>query len=233
MKKVLSLVIVLLFVPLTTSAQDFCKGNFDYDDNVDGSDASTFKSHFGRGGYNNPCPPDGPAPVQRTGQTMSFHWGDDADLLKGVEWPSPRFTDNLDGIVTDNLTGLIWLKNANCFGLKDWEEAVIVAWELSSENCGLTDGSSPGDWRLPNLFELESLRDMQYWEPALSNSAGTGQWTHGDPFTNLLTSGFYWSSTSYAYNNNINAWDMFMGNGGVNGVDKDNTRYIWPVRGGR
>jgi hypothetical protein len=32
----------------------------------------------------------------------------------GVAWPNPRFTDNSDGTVTDNLTGLIWLKNANC-----------------------------------------------------------------------------------------------------------------------
>ena len=37
---------------------------------------------------------------------------------KGVAWPNPRFTDNGNGTVTDNLTGLIWLKNANCFGTK-------------------------------------------------------------------------------------------------------------------
>ena len=32
-----------------------CEGNFDDDENVDGSDASVFKSDFGRGTYNNPC----------------------------------------------------------------------------------------------------------------------------------------------------------------------------------
>ena len=31
-------------------------------------------------------------------------------------WTGVRFTDNGDGTVTDNLTALIWLKNANCFG---------------------------------------------------------------------------------------------------------------------
>ncbi|MGA9347827.1 MAG: hypothetical protein WBW48_03355 [Anaerolineae bacterium] len=35
--------------------------------------------------------------------------GEDGELLKGVTWPSPRFTDNGNGTVTDNLTGLIWL----------------------------------------------------------------------------------------------------------------------------
>ena len=95
--------------------------------------------------------------------------------------------DNGDGTVTDNLTGLIWLKNANCFGLRNWEQALTDCNGLAHGQCGLTDGSSGAQWRLPNLFELESLRDMRYWEPALSNSAGTGQWTHGDPFINLLT----------------------------------------------
>ncbi len=34
-------------------------------------------------------------------------------------WTGTRFTDNVDGTVTDNLTGLVWLKNANCFGAQD------------------------------------------------------------------------------------------------------------------
>ena len=37
----------------------------------------------------------------------------------GVPWPNPRFTDNGDGTVTDNLTGLIWLKNATPFWDQD------------------------------------------------------------------------------------------------------------------
>jgi len=59
------------------------------------------------------------APVEKTGQTTYYEPGDDGDLKKGVVWPNPRFTDNEDGTVTDNLTGLIWLKNANCFGAKN------------------------------------------------------------------------------------------------------------------
>ena len=55
-----------------------------------------------------------PAPVEKTGQTISYATGDDGDLEMGMTWPVPRFTDNEDGMVTDNLTGLMWLKDANC-----------------------------------------------------------------------------------------------------------------------
>jgi len=41
----------------------------------------------------------------------------------GVSWPSPRFTDNGNGTVTDNLTGLIWLKHASCYGKRTWADA--------------------------------------------------------------------------------------------------------------
>ena len=106
--------ILLLLVPFTALAQvDFCEGNFDYDQDVDGTDAFTFKTDFGRSGIVDPCPPDGPAPASMTGQTVIYAERDDADLMQGVAWPDPRFTDNGDGTVKDNLTGLFWLKNAN------------------------------------------------------------------------------------------------------------------------
>ena len=101
-----------------------CKGDFDYDQDVDGSDAALFKEHFGRSGFSNPCPQDGPAPVEKTWQTICYddngfvipcdNTGQDGEYQKGVVWPAPRFTDNEDGTITDNLTGLMWLKDANC-----------------------------------------------------------------------------------------------------------------------
>ena len=59
-----------------------------------------------------------PAPIAKTGQTTSYATGDDGDLQNGVALPAwyPRFTDNGDGTVTDNLTGLMWAKNANMAG---------------------------------------------------------------------------------------------------------------------
>ena len=56
--------------------------------------------------------------------TTSYAAGDDGDQGKGVSWPAPRSTDNLDGTLTDNLTGLIWLKDGNRFGMVTWSEAL-------------------------------------------------------------------------------------------------------------
>ena len=231
MKKIVAILIVLILAPLTSSAQNFCEGNFDYDDDQDGSDAFTFKTDFGRSSFDNPCPPDGPAPVPKTGQTTEYTPGDDGYFEKGIEWPNPRFRDNGDGTVTDNLTGLIWLKNANCFGVRNWWEAIADCNELGNGQCGLTDGSGPESWRLPNLFELESLRDMRYWGPALPNTAGTGQWTFGDPFINLVTSGGYWSSTTFAFVTD-NSWIVDLHDGQPLFYPKSYTYHALPVRHG-
>ena len=48
------------------------------------------------------------------------------------------------GTVTDNLTRLIWLKNANAFGVRTWEQALSDANTLASGSAGLTDGSVAG-----------------------------------------------------------------------------------------
>jgi hypothetical protein len=159
------------------------------------------------------------APVSQTGQTTSYETGDDGDLQLGVKWPDPRFTDNGDGTVRDHLTGLIWLKNANCFGAKIWHDALNASNNLATGQCGLSDGSSPGDWHLSNVRELQSLIDYGNYNPALPT---------GHPFSNVQSS-FYWSSTTYA-NGPSNAWLVYMSLGHVSNDHKDNPNYVWPVR---
>ena len=200
-----------------------CEGDFNCDCDVDGSDATIFKSGFGRSEFNFPCPPCvEPAPVPKTGQTTAYATGDDGDLEKGVPWPYPRFTDNGDGTVTDNLTGLIWLKDANCFGSRTWSQALSDCNGLASGQCGLTDGSNAGDWRLPNRFELESLLDLENYNPPLPS---------GHPFQNVQTF-IYWSSTTHASYTPA-AWCVLMITGRVADYDKTNSAiYVWPVRGG-
>ena len=220
-----------LSVP-TVFAQDMCVGDFDYDGDCDGTDATTFKSDFSRGGYNNPCPPDGPAPVTKTGQTTSYEPGDDGGLQKGVAWPNPRFTDNGNGTVTDNFTGLIWLKNANCFGTRTWNDALSDCNGLASGSCGLTDGSNAGDWRLPNRRELFSLISDGCSGPAVPNTAGTGRASEGDPFISMVIVGdHYWSSTTDRVSGH--AWGLNMYKGYMLYYDKtEENQYVWPVRGG-
>ena len=224
MKRIIVLFsILLLLVPIAALGQDFCEGNFDYDKDVDGTDASLFKSDYGRSGLSNACPPDGPAPVAKTGQTTSYATGDDGDLEKGVTWPNPRFTDNGDGTVNDNLTGLIWLKNADCFGAKTWNNALSDANGLENGECGLTDGSGPGDWRLPNRRELLGLIDDGNIDPALPT---------GHPFINVPV-GYCWSSTTTA-DFTAGAWNVGIHRGYVSSASKAHNFYcVWPVRGGQ
>ena len=65
--------------------------------------------------------------VLKTGQTTTFARGDDGEYQAGVPVPNPRFTDNGDGTVIDNLTGLTWLKNASCLGEQTWADALAAA----------------------------------------------------------------------------------------------------------
>ena len=59
----------------------------------------------------------------------------------------PSYTDNLDGTITDNVTGLVWQQN---MGEKtSFDEAFIKADSLSL--------ASYSDWRVPTIKELYSL----------------------------------------------------------------------------
>jgi hypothetical protein len=168
------------------------------------------------------CAPSIEGGVQKTGQTTSYAAGDDGDLEKGVAGPIPRFTDNGDGTVTDNLTGLIWLKNANCFGFRSWSQALADSNTLNSGECGLTDGTVAGDWRLSNIRELQSLIDFGNYNPALPS---------GHPFTGVQLS-YYWSSTTSAVYTD-GAWSVYLGYGSVYDYSKTAPGYVWPVRGGQ
>ncbi len=180
------------------------------------------------------------AAVPKTGETTSYATGDDGDLEMGVAWPNPRFITSTTGIVTDTLTGLVWLKNANCTAFfsvdftfqndRSWSDALTAANSLASGYCGLSDGSSAGDWRLPNVREMESLVHYGLYSPALPNTAGTGKWSEGDPFTGVQASR-YWSSTTSA-SNTPEAWNLYMYSGLASYSNKTNTYYVWPVRGG-
>lgn len=128
------------------------------------------------------------ASLPRTGQTVSYAAGDDAANRQGVAWPVTRFVDNQDGTVLDRLSGLVWMKNAGCFAASDWSSALGAANRLASGACGLSDGSSAGQWRMPNANELESLVDVSQANPALAG---------GHPFANVNQATAYWTSTTY------------------------------------
>ena len=129
------------------------------------------------------------APVGKTGQTISYRTGDDGDLQKGVPSPDPRFTDNGDGTVTDNLTGLMWVKDVTASGAMNWDAAIDYANNLCfpDDGCGSSDTGFT-DWRLPNRRELESLLDMGNI-PAFPSG-------HPFIFPNYIWDKYIWSSNT-------------------------------------
>jgi hypothetical protein len=169
--------------------------------------------------------------VAVTGQTTSFLPGDDGSVQAGVPFPKPRFIDKGDGTVKDKLTKLIWLKNANCFDEQEWNAALEAVNGLADGACGLTDHSKAGDWRLPNVRELESLLDFAFFHPALSNAAGTAQWTEGDAFSNVQSAS-YWSSTTRGQGPNL-AFLVNLDGTGTGSSLKSLGLFAWPVRGAR
>jgi len=156
------------------------------------------------------------------GDTISCNGtGQDGDLRVGVAWPDPRFTDNGDGTVTDNLTSLMWTKDANPPDERlTWQEALDYIAEMNKgnhQNFGYTD------WRLPNRKEFQSLADYQDWLPSLPVN---------HPFTNL---GGYPHHTSTSNAGDPASACVFCVWGGHVSCfyDKSDEDYTWPVRGGQ
>jgi hypothetical protein len=190
--------------------------------------------------------------------------GDDEDednderLEAACYLPDPvRFADCGNGTVTDQVTGLVWLKNATCMPIVYYAEA---NWEVASlgegthPECGLADGSSPGDWRLPTRDEWDELVQQALANGCyglddflLPDTQGLGCWTEGDPFTGA-PDGFplFWSSTTAAdvpgaaWGVNLRAFvGLEFGKWGKQFVDEPDgdddvspPLRVWPVRRG-
>ncbi len=146
-----------------------------------------------------------------------------------------RFCDMGNGTVKDMSTGLLWLKDANCVdlpgtddnGKANWEDANDAAASLDDGTCGLTDGSTIEDWRLPTKAEWEGFIVVDtYSNPVLCNAAGTAHWRDGDAFT-AVQSSLYWTSTEF---DTDYAWYVLMLNGNVSYINKAYSTYVWPVR---
>ncbi len=141
--------------------------------------------------------------------------------------------DHGDGTLTDTVTGLVWLKKADCLS-GDWNATVAAAHALASGQCGLSDGSGAGAWRMPNRKEMASLADR-----ALNNQADffDTAWTSGDAgvpsaaavFDQFITLQYYWTSTTDASDTSA-AWTVFSCDYGVYDTPKTATGYSLAVR---
>jgi hypothetical protein len=113
---------------------------------------------------------------------------DDPDVITGLEdgtynpvGNQPTYNNNMDGTVTDDITGLMWSRN-NLGGVRTWERALDFCEELVLCNDGTwtnDDGSMAGPatthggvrydaWRLPDVKELESIIDYGQTNPCVN-----------------------------------------------------------------
>ena len=100
------------------------------------------------------------------------------------------YVDNGNGTVTDDATGLMWMR-ADSGNPMNWQEALAYAENMEYEGYS--------DWRLPNAKELQSIVDY-------SRSPDTTQSAAIDPIftsTQIIDSNgsmdfpFYWTSTTH------------------------------------
>jgi hypothetical protein len=134
----------------------------------------------------------------------------DGYLRFGKAWPTVRFTDYTNGMIEDNLTRLVWLKEPLDVA-KSWGDA-----DLYCKN--LTDG----EWRLPTVTELETFLDASVYDPAITSSV--------IGFFIGYASVKYWTSTAFAASSSY-AWTVDFLDGSIAIQSKATTSYVWPVRG--
>ncbi|MBI4698202.1 MAG: DUF1566 domain-containing protein [Nitrospirae bacterium] len=160
--------------------------------------------------------------LPKTGQTISYYAGDDGAVQAGVDWPVNRFATS-GSMVMDNLTGLQWSQTGNLGGAMTWKDALTYVNNLNSLGyLGYTD------WRMPNVKELETLRNY-----GVTNSA---TWLNNQGFQDIQ--GTYWSSTAYlsVYGSTEDTWFVRLDGIGRNFDSRDyagSLYYILPVRGGQ
>lgn len=141
--------------------------------------------------------------------------GDDGATQFGV---ARSYTDNGDGTVTDNATGLLWqrcsvgLSGASCasgtISLLDWPTANTTC------NALVTAGKT---WRLPTYLELETLTQNPNSIDATAFPA--------------TASNAYWTATDF-YSNSLNAYIINFADGSSNNsVKTPTTRHVRCVSG--
>jgi hypothetical protein len=126
-----------------------------------------------------------------------------------AEWPMPNsatdsppapnlasLTNNGDGTVTDNVTGLMWQQASApaADGSADGTYSLADAFAY----CAALQLAGHGDWRLPAVIELQSITDFTVSQPAINVT-----------FFPDTVAKEYWSSTPVAGLSSSYAWFVF------------------------
>lgn len=163
------------------------------------------------------------------GRIAAEKWNPDPPCFSSSE----RFVDCGNGTVMDTVRGLLWLKDASCssLGTPRFVSAGLAAAGLESGECGLSDGSRAGDWRVPTKEE---------WEPLLASACPTDPKVVGEntacytdgAWALDLRSSVYWTSTTVEADP-TKAYLVETLTGTFRLDPKSYNGYVWPVRDGQ
>ena len=155
-------------------------------------------------------------PVSRAEQTVTNQSGRTGKPTSGNVAPISRFTDHGDGTVTDNQTGLEWVRSPQSLS----GNSGTMVWTNAMQFCNELVYADHSDWRLPSRTELMGLVDCTQNSPALPA---------GHPFA--VQNSHYWSSSTTQSNNTGFAWFVNMHYGYESDYYTALSFYVWPVRG--
>ena len=143
--------------------------------------------------------------------------------------PDSRYSVNGDGTVTDKQTGLMWKQCEEGLSGSDCSTGTVqtFTWQqaLQQPETVNAQGGFAGyqDWRLPNINELESLRDVSCYRPVTNTTV----------FPSTSISYVYWSSSPYAGSSD-SAWGFSLYYGNSYYYSRDSLYYsVRLVRGGQ
>jgi Protein of unknown function (DUF1566)/Bacterial TSP3 repeat len=131
------------------------------------------------------------------------------------------YTDNADGTVTDNSTGLIWMQDT---------DDVRRTWRAGLDYCENLGWGGSNDWRLPNIKELAGLIDTLVSDPAIDTAL----------FDQTFSASYWSSSTNFNYVDYAYVVNFYVGHiydnlkGETDDIDillsKENQLYVRCVR---
>jgi len=122
---------------------------------------------------------------------------------------APSYTDNGNGTITDNVTGLVWQKQ---------DDGTLRNWDAANTYCSSLAQAGTG-WRLPNDFELVTIVDFGKTNPSINLT-----------YFPSTQSDLYWSSSIDVHSNTVNAWYVDFSIGSLGNPNKTSTFYVRCVR---
>lgn len=154
--------------------------------------------------------------------------GQQCDASLAETAPDSRFTDNGDGSVSDNVTGLMWKKCIE--GLSGTAcgtgQGLAFIWQTALQRAVSENLLSPlgySDWRLPNIKELATLVELQCHLPAANLNRFPNQ-----PGAIEVNSSLSWSSSPSS--ESAFAWAVQFLEGGVAQANKNSIGFVRLVR---